>query len=154
MRKISTLALIALILAAVALRESGDTVVSADPGWTIPYTGFEADNEGSAAWNATGAGPELANTGHILTWNPAPGGLVAYYYMASADYDGINPNSTGSLHAGPVANWNGFPQTAAALAANSFTPDQLEMKFGLMTLGGDVEGVDWTYDAPTNTEVR
>ncbi len=43
MRKLSTLALIALIIAALALRESGDGVVSADPEWTIPYTALQAD---------------------------------------------------------------------------------------------------------------
>ena len=127
------------------------TTARADIGDFIPFRGLEDDDQGSTAWNASGAGPEAAMTGHAVGWAPCVS--VAYYYGASKGYDNIGPTAVQGVEGGP-APISGFPQFSAALAASPLILAQLSMSWGLQTLGGDVEGVDWMYDSPSTVETR
>jgi len=118
------------------------TLLSADAGPClsyIPFAGNENDHRGAAAWNADGAGPEPAKTGH---GTPAPASTaLAYYYLASRDYSNIDPaSSEGIVGNGDAVNW---PALTEALANHGKTTADLEISFGLMTLGDDIEGQDW-----------
>ncbi len=119
----------------------------------IPASGLEAEGMGSAAWNATGSGPGAAATGHaipnsLVSWTSA----VAYYYMASRDYDNIDLASSFGLEgAAPI---NGFTNFSTALASNGFVVSDLNLQWGLFTLGTDTEGVEYSFDIPNQTETR
>lgn len=117
---------------------------------TIAIIGLEKDIEGSAAWNADGTGPEPANTGHEIWWAPDYCLEVAYYYAATRDY--VDDNAISGLHALEITD--GFPQFGAELLAQGYSIDQLTVKFGLMSLGEDLEGQDWSYDEETHVETR
>jgi hypothetical protein len=112
----------------------------------ILINGLEANNEGAAAWNSTG-GAEAAKTGHAISWTTCGGN--AFYYMASRDFGGIDPLSSGGLRG--LDGLSGFPQFAKALADNGFTIGDLKVSWGLQTLGNDVEGVDWFFNSPVET---
>lgn len=123
------------------------------PVWgQIPMRGVSGDHEGAVAWHTYAAGgPEAIHTGHPVPWDPC-GGQFAYYYLASRDYDGIDPQSDGAIHGlAPIA---GLPRFTAALAANGFNLGQLKAKYTTMSLGDDIQGQDWDYDANTRTETR
>ena len=107
----------------------------------IPINGLEANHEGAAAWSSTG-GAEPAKTGHALSWTACGGGHAAYY-MASRDFGGIDPSSSGGVRG--LAGLSGFPQFAQALADNGFTIGDLKVSWGLQTLGTDILGVDWFF---------
>lgn len=99
---------------------------------TFPLQGLYADNEGTAAWNADGTGPEPYGNGH--------GDVV--YYSASVDYDGINPDPNACLgHF--LEGSTGFLNTLLQLQYRGFEIGDLKMKMGLCSLGPDVEGEDW-----------
>ena len=117
----------------------------------IPFQSLEAAHKGTAAWNTSGAGPEAAKTGHTLTWLPST--AYAYYYIASRDYGGIDADASAACLAG-TGTITGFPSFVAALASNSFTVADITMKYTIQTLGGDTEGVDWTYTPATTIETR
>jgi hypothetical protein len=93
--------------------------------------GLEADGEGAAAWNA-------ATIGHGLPWTPC--GLVAYYYMASRDFEDIDAASTAGMHG---LGFVGFAGLDAALTAGGYAAGDLTVSWGPQDLGGDVDGVDW-----------
>lgn len=122
----------------------------------IPITGLSTNHEGVVNWNVTGltGAVEPPRGGHELTWLrglPPYSKYYAYHYVASRDYDGIDPDATSAFRAGaPVA---GFTNLLAALAANGFTIAQLSARFGLMTLGADDAQV-WNYDAASAVETR
>lgn len=124
------------------------------PSSAIQLTGLAANNNGVASWNADGSGPEGPALGHVI---PAPYGDClgpnnnALYYIASRDYDGIDPTSTGALQgAGGIS---GFPSLTTALADNGFTAEDLTMKFSVASLGNDVEGEDWFFDEAIETRI-
>ena len=113
----------------------------------IPISGLAANHEGIAAWNADGTGPESAKIAHII---PGSGGIRAFYYTASLDYDKIDTSSNAALCRGmePVT---GFPRFTAALQANGFSISQLKAKVGLQSLGNDIQGQDWMMDGFVET---
>jgi hypothetical protein len=109
----------------------------------LPFTGFEADQEGLAAWNADGTGPEPQAYGHAFIW----GGDQYHipYYFASRDYDDIDPDpGAGLCHFTGIPD--GFPNLLVQLEYRGYTLDQLRLKSGLGTLGDDIEGIDWHQD--------
>jgi CubicO group peptidase (beta-lactamase class C family) len=105
----------------------------------IYFEGYSAQGEGIAGWNANGSGPEPAATGHQV---PAPGFTSQYYYGSSHDYITENPDHA-AFHF--LEGMKGFPNFEEALAANGYTPGQVKVKYGLCTLGDDIEGIDWFF---------
>lgn len=107
----------------------------------IPVQGLESEKMGAAAWETYAGAPEPAKWGHTVPSPPASIGW-AYYYLGSRDYGGIDAQSSGAMHA--TNGIDGWPNLTAALANNGFTPTDLTVSFGVMSLGNDVQGVDWT----------
>lgn len=99
---------------------------------TFPFQGQYADNEGTAAWNADGTGPEPYGNGH--------GAVV--YYSASVDYDGINPDPDACLAHG-IEGSDGFFNTLLQLQYRGLEVSNLKIKMGLCSLGPDIYGEDW-----------
>ncbi len=117
----------------------------------IPFNGNENDNRGAAAWNANGNGPEPDIDGHALPMPPASI-EVAYYFLASRDYGNIDPDSDEAMIGnGDAVNW---PALNQALANNGKTTADLEISFGMMTLGNDISGQDWEMNEITAQEWR
>ncbi|WP_143870326.1 hypothetical protein [Catenovulum sediminis] len=118
----------------------------------IPFTSDEDNLEGIVAWNVGAPAIEDENTGHRI---PDPYYLenineYAYYYLASRDYAQINPNSPGVIAATDGA-MTGFPHFANAMQTYGYSESDIRLRFGLMTLGDDVEGVDWQLNGDTET---
>lgn len=113
---------------------------------SIPFQGLEENNQGIAAWISDGSGAEPAKIGHPLP--PVElGGGVAYYYIASRDY--VDSSSNAGIQAsGAIA---GFPNFTTALAENGYSASDLTVKFGLASLGEDIEGQDWLFSGDTET---
>ncbi|MCD4729939.1 MAG: right-handed parallel beta-helix repeat-containing protein, partial [Bacteroidales bacterium] len=104
----------------------------------IPIQGLAGDHEGFAVWDADGSGPEPEGYGHPIPW----GWGTARYYSASKDYDGIDPDPDAAFcHF--LDNITGFPLFLQALADNGFTPGQVKVKLGLLSVKDDIEGEDW-----------
>jgi hypothetical protein len=99
---------------------------------TIPIQGLYTDNQGAAAWDADGTGPEPFGNGHHNF----------LYYAASVDYDGINPNLDACL-ARLMDGSSGFNNTLIQLQYRGFEMGDLKLKMGLSSLGPDVQGEDW-----------
>lgn len=99
---------------------------------TIPFKGLFADNQGAAAWDADGTGPEPYGNGH----------QNYLYYGASVDYDGMNTSPDACL--GHFLDGStGFYNTLLQLQYRGFEMGDLKMKMGLCSLGPDVQGEDW-----------
>ncbi len=102
---------------------------------TLPFQGLYADNEGSAAWDADGTGPEPYGNGHN----------TMAYYCASVDYDGIVSDPDACLgHF--LDGYTGFFNTKLQLQHRGFEIGDLKAKLGLASLGPDVYGEDWGYE--------
>ncbi|MHB8764580.1 MAG: thrombospondin type 3 repeat-containing protein, partial [Deferrisomatales bacterium] len=114
----------------------------------IPLLGLEADGLGVAAWVTDGSGAEPAKMGHPLPWVAACApNAVAYYYLASRDLvAGVSAGA--GRGADPI---DGFPAFTAELVRGGFQASDLTASFGVMTLGDDLQGVDWSYVAPLET---
>ena len=110
----------------------------------LPFTGLEADHEGFAGWDADGSGPEPQAYGHTFTWNGITWWMA--YYVASRDYDNIDPDPDAALGHFTDAG-TGFPNLEIQLAYRGYTIDQLKLKAGYATLGNDIFGVDWWTDS-------
>jgi hypothetical protein len=110
----------------------------------LPFTGLEADHEGFACWNADGTGPEPQAYGHTFTWNGINWWMA--YYIASRDYDNIDPDPDAALGHFTDAG-TGFPNLEIQLAYRGYTIDQLKLKSGYATLGNDIQGIDWWIDS-------
>lgn len=95
----------------------------------IQFQGLNTANEGAAAWNADGTGPEPLGDGH--------GSFL--YYVATTDY--VNAASVSGAKVLSVGS--DFPLFAQALTDNGFSPGQVSLKMGLASLGDDLEGMDW-----------
>ena len=116
----------------------------------IPFSGLDADHAGGAAWNANGAGPEPFAIGHGLPSPPASMN-IAYYYLASRDYDNIDPLSSAGLYGnGPSFD---FPNLENALAVHGKAIQDINISYGLMSLGNDIEGVDWWMEGNVETRI-
>jgi hypothetical protein len=103
----------------------------------IPFQGMVSQGFGVAAWNADGSGPEPAATGHLI---PFPGFGNIYYYGASRDYVSGNPNQACFAFLPGITE---FPNFTQRLTDHGYLPSQVKVKFGLVTLGDDEEGLDW-----------
>jgi PKD repeat protein len=106
----------------------------------LPVQGLESEKMGAAAWNTYPGAPEPAVWGHNVPSPPASLGW-AYYYLGSRDYDGIDPQSSGAMHV--IQGIDGWPNLSQALVANGYTPEDITVTFGAMSLGNDVQGIDW-----------
>jgi hypothetical protein len=96
----------------------------------IQIQGMMSENEGCAGWNADGTGPELYGNGH--------GNFM--YYLASSDY--VHPFNLGNGgHMTRIKE--GFTAFENALEKNGYTLQQVKLRFGLSSLGDDIEGIDW-----------
>ena len=104
----------------------------------IQIQGLAVDHEGTAGWDTGPNAPEPEAYGHEhpFGWSNTP------YYGASRDYDDIDPNPEAAL-AHFLDDIIGFPLFEQALADNGFSPGQVKIKIGLMSLKEDVEGEDW-----------
>jgi hypothetical protein len=99
---------------------------------TFPFQGLYADHEGFAGWDADGTGPEPYGNGHN----------TQSYYIASLDYDGIDPDPNACLgHF--LDGQTGFLNTSIQLQYRGYEIGDLKLKIGLSSLGPDVEGEDW-----------
>lgn len=107
----------------------------------IPFAGVAQSGLGVALWQADGTGPEPAAAGHAF--DTPVGRINSHYYIASRDYDGIDPRARGALAA--RAPLRGFTRLAAALAAAGLAPDALVIRLPLITPGADREGIEWHY---------
>lgn len=96
------------------------------------FVGLKENNEGFAAWDANGYGPEPYGEGQ----GDHP------YYRASVDYDGINPSKNAALgHF--VDHSSGFFNTLLQLNYRGYKISDLKIKMGLSSRGHDVYGEGW-----------
>ncbi len=105
----------------------------------ILFEGHPNNGEGIAGWNANGAGPEPAATGHLV---PAPGFGHHYYYGSSRDFITGDSDDAG-FHFLP--SMTGFSTFEKVLIMYGFSADQVKVKYGLTSLGEDIEGLDWFF---------
>jgi len=118
----------------------------------LSLKGVKTEGYGSALWNADGSGPEPKKDGHMMQWtqgSPCFAG-ASFYYMASRDY--VDPQALGGGHGAGIAD--GFPLTKLALLKHGWSAADLKFRFGLASLGKDIEGVDWSYNPATTSETR
>lgn len=98
----------------------------------ITWEGYYNDHEGGIGWDADGTGTEPAGDGHNNQ----------YYYGASPDYDGIDPDPNAAL--GHFLECpEGFPEFMAALEVNNINISSVKLRYTLSSLGNDEEGIDW-----------
>ncbi len=122
---------------------SATAAADSPPVQTIPFSGYSAAFAGIVAWDNISAAPEPVHSGHAL---PAPYNATfsnAYYYLATHDY--ILP--AGGDGCQFTAPFTGFPQLTtvmAQLAGDGLFPHDLSVRLGLLGLGQDVQGQDWT----------
>ncbi|WP_052055923.1 SdrD B-like domain-containing protein [Myxosarcina sp. GI1] len=110
---------------------------------TIPFTGLTEDNRGLIAYST------IDNIGHS---EPIPGltDSYAFYYLASPEFNGVNPDSIGAVQG--IEPAVGFNNLTEALADNNLTLEDLNVKVSELSLGDDVLGEDWF--AEDNLEIR
>lgn len=115
----------------------------------IGIEGAGTDNRGVVGFNSHAMGlPEPQDVGHVLPiGTPTISIDTAYYYIASSDYDNMDPNVDAGLQGDGTVQ--GFPATAAALTANNLDWDDLQISFTPIDLGDDVRGDndDWQYNS-------
>jgi hypothetical protein len=105
----------------------------------LPYQGLTSEHQGMAGWNSDGTGPEPAADGH----------LTQRYYIASRDYDDIDPDPNSAFgHMIPGAK--GLLNFTLQMAYRGYTEDQLLIKMGLSSLGNDIMGLDWGFAGGTD----
>ena len=104
----------------------------------LPFNGLAANHEGFAGWDADGTGPEPKRNGHNNQ----------LYYIASRDYDDIDPDPNAGFARLLGENGSGFQNFALQLQYRGFTPEQVKLKMGLRDIGEDIEGEDWSYIFP------
>lgn len=109
----------------------------------LPFSGLASNHQGLACWDADGTGPEPEASGHTYSWNGTD--YTMPYYVASRDYDGIDPDNNAAT--GYITDeLDGFPNLKIQLEYRGFTLDQLKLKTGLGSLGNDIEDIDWGYN--------
>ncbi len=108
---------------------------------SIPFKGLAAEHMGIAMWQADGSGPEPRATGHSL--RTPIGKVTTHYYIASRDFDDIDPQShAGFIAVGPA---RGFERLSAALPCCNCSLSDVTVTVPLTSAGRDREGVDWVY---------
>jgi len=103
----------------------------------LPFNGLAVNHEGFAGWDADGTGTEPKRDGHNSQ----------KYYVASRDYDGIDPDPNAGFARLLSENGSGFQNFALQLQYRGFTPEQVKFKMGLRDIGEDIEGEDWSLIA-------
>ncbi len=104
----------------------------------LPFQGLAADHEGFAGWDADGTGPEPKGDGHDSQ----------KFYIASRDYDDIDPDPNAGFAHMIDNGIEGFQNFALQLAYRGLTLEQVKIKMGLRDIGEDIEGEDWSYNYP------
>lgn len=128
---------------------------SLNPGPSyIAVEGVGARKQGVAGFNTkTNNALEAQKTGHTMptSW-PSISIDTAYYYLATSDYENINPG----INAGIKGNgaYAGFSATAAALSAHGYTFSDLELRFSAIGLDKDTRDTDWLWDNNKSKEIR
>jgi hypothetical protein len=121
---------------------------------SLPFVGLVANGEGLAGWQADGSGPEAQGDGHPIphpydTCQQEFQSVVlprASHYLASPDYPAAAPIAKDSPGAASgVGGVKGFHYLRTAMAGNLVQPGDLNLSFGPLTLGADVQGKDWTF---------
>lgn len=111
------------------------------------YIGLKGaqDYKGVAGFNTKSNNVyEPAATAHVVPGNwPGISIDTAYYYLATTDYENIDP----AVNAGIVGNGfaQGFNRTQAALNAAGLDFDDLSLRFSAISLNQDVKGDNWDY---------
>jgi hypothetical protein len=100
----------------------------------LPIQGLAVNHEGFAGWDANGTGPEPKRNGHDSQ----------LYYIASREYDGIDPDPNACFARMLEDGMEGFQNFALQLAYRGFTSEQIKLKMDLRDLDEDVEGEDWS----------
>lgn len=118
------------------------------PAASLLFAGAQDGMSGVALWNSDGTGSEPENSGHTLE---VCGGVQTPYYLASADYAGIDP---GVLGATQVAEATGLAAFEAHLATLDMSLSDLTLKLAMSDLGDDEEGNDWSFDSVSLIEQR
>ena len=114
----------------------------------LSINGLEANNQGMIAWDVDSIGVEPVKIGHNI---PSPynafNNFVAYYYLSSREYI-----DTASDHGIQITgNVNGFDSLATTLSIYGKAFSDLSLNFEYITLGGDVQNVDWNFVGPIET---
>ena len=108
----------------------------------LPFTGLASNGQGAVAWNTTSGAPEPAKVGHVLNLPNSPDDTFgSFYYFASRDYDNIGIDSSGAIRF--EDDIVGFDELKTTLSQAGYSPNDITVKFGLSTLGDDIEGQDW-----------
>lgn len=155
---------ISLIIIGVAVWVATHLPIQSSVANQIHFQGPNTLHEGFAAWNVSGSsGFEPAKTGHALRYTVGDtvgewvyglpfntcGGTVAFYYLASRDWDpsnayftvpAIDALSERSLHVDSVS---GFRNFVDALTSNGLSISDLNVTWGVQSLGNDAIGQDW-----------
>ena len=146
---------IAVALAAVGARQlqlQGQTPPEAPAsiGDTIPLTALAADQHGLALWNNTDGLLEGMKTGHDTSWTTCS--TSAPFYLATRNHSTLDEGSSAGLRAAPVID--GLDGLTDALATNGFATTDVTLGWSAQSLGADIEGDDWLFDATTGVERR
>ena len=131
------------------------TVVVQPVRESAPVLGLKSEREGFLMIDRAG--------GHVLEWLPVPPGqwpLTAARTWVSGDsvpalvapFGANLAAPTRGAHVGALSPTT-LPRTQAALRAAGLTPTELGFRFA-WSLGEDLPGQDWTYDAATTNEWR
>jgi hypothetical protein len=120
----------------------------------LTLIGPPSEGFGAAVWNTSGANApsdEPPQTNHLPPFG-CDGGPV-YQYMASPDYGGITPGSTGAFYATDHGGASVGPNTALQTFVNhieehGYTLADLTFRYTVVNLGSDTEGYDWVAIPP------
>jgi len=100
---------------------------------SIPFQGLAANHEGFAGWDANGTGPEPKRNGH--------GDQL--YYIASRDYDDIDPDPDACFARFLGENISGFQNFLLQLEYRGLSPEQVKIKMDIRNLDEDIKNEDW-----------
>ncbi|MBK6346316.1 MAG: right-handed parallel beta-helix repeat-containing protein [Bacteroidales bacterium] len=111
----------------------------------LALSGLLDEHLGFAAWNADGSGPEPKRTGHALPE------CQAFYYLASRDYDQIDPDPEAGLAGIVGEGTDGFFNLKLQLAYRGFSFDKLALSMDLSDIEEDIESEDWSITGDFNS---
>jgi hypothetical protein len=101
----------------------------------LPIQGLAINHEGFAGWDTDGTGPEPKRNGHD----------DQLYYIASRDYDDIDPDPSAAFARMLENGMDGFQNFALQLAYRGYNPEQVKLKMGISDVDEDINGEDWSY---------
>jgi hypothetical protein len=111
----------------------------------IKFEGTRSNHEGFAFWNSDGNGNEPAAIGHAIPFEMGS----QPYYMATADFDNIDPSAVTGMSAKSIVS--GFSQFQEKLSELGFSLHDLTIKWDVYSLGNDVNGRDWWINGTIET---